>query len=126
MNLNHHASAVNLGLLGIFALVLGLSFGSATASASVITDLPEDFGTALGISTNLAGMILSIAMIVALVLVLAVANMPPIGIIIATMSVIILLTVMTWLDQVVLIFSGIIIAIYFGLTVKGLWSTPGG
>jgi predicted RND superfamily exporter protein len=112
----------------MFALTafLALFVGSQTASASVITDLPEDFGTALGISTNLAGMILSIAMIVALVLVLAVADMPPIGIIIATMSVIILLTVMTWLDQVVLIFSGIIIAIYFGLTVKGMWGTAGG
>jgi hypothetical protein len=110
----------------MFGLVIGLSIGSATASASVITDLPQDFGTALGISTNLAGMIMSMGMIVALILVLAIADFPPIGIILALTCLVIVLTMMTWLDQVILIFIGIILAIYFGMTLKGIWSTSGG
>lgn len=70
-------------------------------------------------------MILSMGMIMAVVLVLAVARMPVIGIIFTVISVMILLTALTWLDQLFIIFTGIITAIYFGMTVKGLWGTPG-
>jgi len=54
-------------------------------------------------------------------LVLAVARMPVIGMVITVISLMILLTVMTWLDQLVLIFTGIVTAIYFGLTMKDIW-----
>jgi len=112
-------SGVSLAILGtIFMLVF---VASQTASASVVTDLPTDFANALDISTNLAGMILSMGIIMAVVLVLAVARMPVIGMVITVISLMILLTVMTWLDQLVLIFTGIVTAIYFGLTMKGIW-----
>jgi len=105
--------------------MLGLSFASATAKASVITDIPSDLAESLDISVGLAGMILSMAMIVSLVLVLAVAEMPPIGIIVPVIALMILLTVMEWLDPVVIIFTAIVTAIYFGMTISGLWGTPG-
>jgi hypothetical protein len=116
-------SSTSLAILGtIFMLVF---VASQTASASVVTDLPTDLANALEISTGLAGMILSMGMIMAVVLVLAVARMPVIGIIFTVISVMILLTALTWLDQLFIIFTGIITAIYFGMTVKGLWGTPG-
>jgi len=112
-------SSTSLTILGtIFMLVF---VASQTASASVVTDLPTDFANALDISTNLAGMILSMGIIMAVVLVLAVAQMPVIGMVITVISLMILLTVMTWLDQLVLIFTGIVTAIYFGLTMKDIW-----
>ncbi|OGC92214.1 MAG: hypothetical protein A2W25_11400 [candidate division Zixibacteria bacterium RBG_16_53_22] len=110
---------ISLSIVGaIFAM---LFLASQTARASVVTDLPNDLAAALDISTNLAGMILSMGMIMAVVLVLAVARMPVIGMVITVISLMILLTVMTWLDQLVLIFTGIVTAIYFGLTMKGIW-----
>jgi len=106
----------------IFAAIVTVVFSaSQRASASVITDIPTDLATALDISTNLAGMILSMGILMAATLVLAVARMPIIGIVITVVALIILLTMMTWLDQLVLIFIGVVTAIYFGFTMKTLW-----
>lgn len=99
-------------------MMLGILLASETASASVVTDIPDDLGNALGISSNLAGMMLSMGILMAVALVLAIARMPTIGIVIPLISVIILLTVMQWLDESILIFSGIVTAIYFGLVIK--------
>lgn len=107
--------------LALWAMLLGMFIASNGASASAISDLPDDLGDALGISTSLAGMIMSIGMIVSAALVLSVARMPWVGIAITLLSLMILLTAFGWLDQVVLIFSGIVTAIYFGITMKGLF-----
>jgi hypothetical protein len=100
--------------------MLALIVGSQTASASVVTDLPTDLAAALDISTGLAGMILSMGIIMSIVLVLALAEMPPIGIVVTIVAMMILLTAMTWLDDLYLIFTGIISAIYFAFVVKDI------
>ncbi len=120
MTEKNRATRLITSLMGL-GLMFGILLASETASASVVTDIPDDLANALGISSNLAGMILSMGILMGLTLVLAIARMPPVGIVIPLLAVMILLTVMKWLDESVLIFSAIITCIYFGLVIKDTW-----
>lgn len=122
---NMSTRAYQSSLVLAFLMFSVLAIGSSMASASAISDLPERLADTMDISEYAAGMILSIGMIMAVALVLAVAEMPPIGIVLPLLGVMILLTVVGWLDRLVPIFCAVVVAIYFGMVMKGIWTAEG-
>jgi len=107
-----------LAVMGPLALLSMLSF-SALASAGALTDVPEAFGDALGVSAYTAKMIFAVAGILAVSLALAVAGAPWEGYLIIELCMVGLFVVIGWLDAWVLVLAAIIVAVMFAMQVKG-------
>jgi hypothetical protein len=121
--LNPKKLTVDYSISGLILanILLVIFIASETASASVISELPTEFGNALDISPDLAGMIMSMGIIMSAAALLAIAKMKPIAFVFVILGLAILLTAMRWLNEVYIIFAGIVTAIYFGIMLKTQW-----
>lgn len=107
--------------LVLMLAIIALLGTAEAASASIFSDAPRALGDKLGVSDYVAGMILACGIIISLALALAVLRMQFAGTVITLLAVMVLLAAVGWLDKLVVIFAAIVVAIYFGLTMRGIW-----
>ena len=105
-----------LGFAGLFGVLM---FGTCTASAGPLQDIPEGFAEALGTDTYVAESILSALILAAVALVLTQLKMKPQGVVIMLVVMIGVLTAMSWLDPFVIVVVIILTAALFGKTIIG-------
>ena len=111
-------------LLATFAFAF-LMLGTMTVSAGGVSDIPATFASALGITVDVAMVIISAMILVSVGLTMAVLNVNPIGITIVMVSLIGVLTLVGWFPVWLMIIVIIVTAAMFGRMMSG-WITGGG
>jgi len=87
-----------------------------------LLDIPDQVGAALGISAELAGLIISVGIIVSVAISLAMLKMNNIGILATLLCVLVLLVALQWTPYWVLIMVSILIAATWGTKMAGWWT----
>lgn len=107
------------------ALLAGLTTSSGMASAGGLEAIPEAVGNALEISSEAAGFILGVALIVSVTIAMAMAGVPFEGMGVVQVGLVGAFTIVGWLQPWILVMSCIIVAALLGLKAKGALSSGG-
>lgn len=97
------------------------------ARASLLSEVPEALSDSLGLdSTYIAGMLLSLLVMVSITLALGVAKAPIQGTIITELVALGALTVIGWLDTFVIVLVGLLVAALFAKSIISKSGPAGG